>query len=191
MTQCCLVRHGQTEWNVKGIYSGQSDIDLTETGRAQAAALGEKLRGQPFSAIYASDLIRARETAEIIAAEFNLPVQTDSRLREIHQGEWEGLHVDEIQSRYADLWQEKDADPALFRPPGGETIHEVSERVFAAVDEIVARHPDSTVLIVSHGLAIATLICRAEGIPIGHAFERIPQNTDPVWLRYEEQTPVN
>ncbi len=184
MTQCCLVRHGQTDWNKKGLYTGQSDIPLNEAGREQAAVLARKLKGQKFAAIYTSDLIRARETAEIIAAAFGLPIHPDARLREINQGEWEGLHVEVIRMQYNDLWMKKQADPASVRPPGGETISEVAARVFAATDEIATKYPDSPVLVVSHGLAIATLICRAENIPIGQAYDKIPQNTEPVWIRY-------
>jgi len=84
MTRFCLIRHGQTNWNIEGRYQGQSDAPLNETGRAHARDLGEKIQNNSFSAIYSSDLSRARETAEIIASFLNLPLSLYSRLREIN-----------------------------------------------------------------------------------------------------------
>jgi alpha-ribazole phosphatase len=182
MTQLCLVRHGQTDWNLERRYQGQSDTPLNENGRAQAKALADQLKGQTFAAIYSSDLMRARETAKTIASEIGLPVQVEPRLREINQGEWEGVLVEEIKARYAGLWSQRTIDPASIRPPGGETVAEVAERVYAALDDIARRYPYENVLVVSHGLSIATAICRARGIPVGQAYAVIPENVQPVWM---------
>jgi broad specificity phosphatase PhoE len=184
MTQLCLVRHGQTDWNRIGRYQGQSDVPLNTNGHAQAAVLATQLKEQVFTAIYASDLMRARETAEPIAKEVGLPVQIDIRLREIHQGEWEGQLVDDIKARYADLWAQRTGDPASVRPPGGETVGEVAARVHAALDDIARLHPTGAVLVVSHGLSIATAICRARGIPVGQAYTVIPDNIQLVWMEW-------
>lgn len=185
MTQFCLIRHGQTDWNLEGRYQGQSDVPLNETGRAQARALAAKLAGQPFSAIYASDLSRARETAEIVAAALNLPVRLEARLREIHQGQWEGQLVDDIKARYADIWQQRAIDPAGIRSPQGETVGEVAARVSAALEEISRAHPLGSVLVVSHGLSLATVLCKARGIPVGQAYTVIPDNAEPLWVEWE------
>jgi alpha-ribazole phosphatase len=185
MTRLCLVRHGQTDWNLEGRYMGQSDIPLNEKGRDQAQVLSEKLRNYPFACIYTSDLRRARETAEIIAASLRLKVFSDSRLREINQGEWEGQLVDTIKDRYADLWQQRISDPASIRPPGGETVAEVAKRVQVVLNEIANSRPGDSVLVVSHGLALATIICKVRGIPTGQAYRHIPENTEPVWVDWE------
>lgn len=182
MTKFCLIRHGQTDWNLEGRYQGQSDVPLNETGRAQARALAEKLAGQSFDAAYASDLSRARETAEIVAAALHLPVTLEKRLREIHQGEWEGQLVDDIKARYADVWQQRAIDPASIRPPQGETVGEVAARVSAALEEISRAHPQGSVLVVSHGLSLATVLCKARGIPVGQAYTVIPDNAEPLWV---------
>jgi broad specificity phosphatase PhoE len=184
MTKLCLVRHGQTGWNLEGRYQGQSDISLNENGRIQARTLAQQLKDYPFCAIYASDLERAKETAEIIAVGIHLPVRCDSRLREINQGEWEGQLVDIIKARYADLWQQRTVDPASIRPPGGETVQEVADRVYAALDDIARIHPTGSVLIVSHGLALATVVCKVRGIPVGQAYGVIPENAEPVWVKW-------
>ncbi|MCK6585261.1 MAG: histidine phosphatase family protein [Anaerolineales bacterium] len=185
MTQLCLVRHGQTDWNLEGRYQGQSDVPLNEKGRAQAKALAEQLKGQTFAAIFSSDLMRARDTAEAIANAFGLPVQIEPRLREINQGEWEGVLVEDIKARYAEIWSQRTMDPASVRPPGGETVSEVAERVYAALDDIARRYPRENVLVVSHGLSIATAICRDKGIPVGQAYTVIPDNVQPVWMEWQ------
>jgi broad specificity phosphatase PhoE len=186
MTRLCLVRHGQTNWNLEGRYQGQSDVPLNENGRAQARNLAEQLQGQPFLAIYTSSLLRAKETADIIAAAVHLPVTFEPRLAEINQGEWEGQLVDGIKTRYAELWQQHTIDPASVRPPGGETITEVAGRVYAALNDITHLHPIGLVLVVSHGLALATVMCKVRGLPIEQAYTVIPDNAKPVWVDWEE-----
>lgn len=184
MTMLCLVRHGETDWNNEGRYQGQSDVPLNDNGRAQARALGEKLRDETIHAIYSSDLVRARETAQIVASVLHLPVKEDARLREINQGEWEGQQVEVIKARYADLWQSRSVNPANVRPPGGETVREVARRVYQALDDIAGACLGESVLIVSHGLALATAICRVRALPVGQAYRFIPENAEPVWVKW-------
>ena len=185
MTGLCLVRHGQTDWNQEGRYQGQSDVPLNEAGRAQARRLAKELKEYPFVAVYSSDLMRARETAGIIAATLNRPVTLETRLREINQGGWEGELVENIMAGYGEAWKQRKVDPASFRPPGGETVAEVARRVYAALDHIARLHPGATVLIVSHGLVMATAICKVHATPLGQAFSVIPNNADPVWLDWK------
>jgi len=182
MTRLCLVRHGQTDWNLEGRYQGQSDVPLNENGQAEAKSLIEQLDGNIFSAVYSSDLIRARQTAEGIADHVGLTVRIEPRLREINQGEWEGVLVEDIKARYEEIWSQRTEDPANVRPPGGETVREVATRVYAALDDIAHIFPNGQVLIVSHGLSIATAICHDRGIPIGQAYTVIPDNVQPVWM---------
>jgi broad specificity phosphatase PhoE len=191
MTQLCLVRHGQTDWNLEGRYQGQSDVPLNEFGRNQVRVLAQKIKGYPFSAIYTSDLERAYETARILAANLHLPVMRDSRLREINQGQWEGQLVDDIKSRFAGLWQQRTLDPASLRPPCGETVAEVAERVYATMDDISHLHPNTSVLVASHGLVLATVICKVRGIPLGQAYSVIPNNAEPIWLEWKSMGPAS
>ncbi len=184
MTHLCLIRHGQTDWNLEGRYQGQSDVPLNQTGMAQAITLIEKLNGQTFNAIYSSDLKRARQTAEPISKAMGMEVHVAKRLREINQGEWEGVLVDEIKARYAEIWSQRTVDPASVRPPGGETVGEVAQRMYAALDDISRLFPNGQLLIVSHGLSIATAICRDKGIPVGQAYTVIPDNVQPVWMEW-------
>ena len=187
MTQLCLIRHGQTDWNLEGRYQGQSDVPLNEKGLEQAKSLIEKLKGQTFAAIYSSDLMRAQQTAEPIANMLGIPIQIEPRLREINQGEWEGVLVDDIRARYAEIWSKRTVDPANVRPPGGETVREVATRVYAALDDVSRLFPTESVIIVSHGLSIATAICRDKGIPVGQAYTVIPDNVQPIWMEWKPE----
>jgi broad specificity phosphatase PhoE len=182
MSCLCLIRHGQTNWNLEGRYHGQRDVPLNETGRAQARALALQLQDQPFSSIYSSDLQRARETAEIIAEAIHVPIMLEPRLREINQGDWEGQLVETIKDRYTGLWLERIIDPINVRPPRGETVGEVAERVYSALDDIAKIFTTRPVIICSHGLALATVICKYRNLSIRHAYTMIPDNTTPVWV---------
>ncbi|MCX7975779.1 MAG: histidine phosphatase family protein [Bellilinea sp.] len=176
-TELWLVRHGQTDWNVEGRYQGQADMPLNEIGLKQARELAIKISEIDFEAVYSSDLQRALTTAQILARDKQ--VNIDRRLREIHQGEWEGQLFSVIRQRYADFFQSREQNPLESRPPGGESLQEVAERVKACVDEIAKRHQGKRILVVSHGLAIATLIAAAKGLPLSHSFELIPDNAEP------------
>lgn len=135
MTTLLLVRHGETDWNADGRLQGQTDRPLSEYGRRQARQLAEELAGEEFDAIYASDLSRARETAEIVGARLGLPVALDSDLREKDWGTWEGLTPVE-------------RDRVEFV---GESTEAHQERMLRALRRISERHPDGGVLVVTHG----------------------------------------
>lgn len=159
-TQVFLVRHGETDWNASGRWQGHAPVPLNAEGLAQSAALGRYLasNGAHVSALYSSDLPRALQTAEAIGAALGLSVVPDARLREIDLGEWQGLTREEADAwdsaRYAAYRQDWRTVPA----PGGESRRALGERARAAFDEIVARHPQATIVIVSHGGTLGMLL---------------------------------
>src|SRR4030067_2492051 len=104
VSRLILIRHGETDWNVDGRWQGQADVPLNARGIAQAEETAQSLSNVKFAAIYSSDLARARQTAEALSRIVGLPVQTDARLREIHQGAWQGLRVPEIEAQYAEAF---------------------------------------------------------------------------------------
>jgi broad specificity phosphatase PhoE len=164
VTRLVLVRHGRTAYNVERRFQGCRDIPLDEVGRSQARALASELTGESFDRILSSDLSRARATAAEIADALGLAVETERRLRECGYGEWEGRTLVEVRAEraqeYAD-WLENSV-PA----PGGEPYPSVRERVGSLADELVATHPDSDLLLVSHSGAIKMLIGHCLGIDI-------------------------
>jgi broad specificity phosphatase PhoE len=186
MTTLWLVRHGQTDWNVAGRWQGQSPLapSLNAAGRAQAEALRVQLDLSRLDAVYTSDLTRARETAALITAGTALSVQVDPRLREINLGQWEGLPSEDIARRFPAELAERQRDPAGARAPGGECAAEVAARVWAAADDIARAHPHGTVLVVSHGLALSALLCRAQGLGLEHAYTQVPDNARPTIIAW-------
>src|ERR687891_2945889 len=117
-TRIILARHGETDWNLERRWQGHSDRPLNETGRAQAEALAEQLAGEPIAAIYSSDLMRAHETARIVASRLGRDVVAVPGLRERRFGSWEGLLDAEVEARF----------PGAHGPPDGETRDEMLRR---------------------------------------------------------------
>src|SRR5258708_4172785 len=101
MLKLYLVRHGESAWNVKHLYTGQTDVPLSELGQLQAERLGEAWHATEFDAIYASPLKRAQDTAKALAIRKMLPLRLDARLAEIHHGAWEGNPAAVIREQYA------------------------------------------------------------------------------------------
>ena len=145
MTTIGIVRHGITKWNLLGIAQGSSNIPLNKTGKEQAIALSERLAvEEDWDLIIASDLERAKETAEIIGAKLGLPISHfDARLREMNGGEIEGTTEDERLEKWGADWRSLDL--------GMETREAVAERATESLQDIVKEYPGKRVLIVSHG----------------------------------------
>jgi broad specificity phosphatase PhoE len=168
-----FLRHGQTPHSRDDRYCGSSDPDLTEDGRAMAAAIGEALGREPFAAIYSSPLRRARETAAPLAGAKGMQVRLVPGLREIGYGEWEGLSPDEAAARDHDLHLLWSADPALHAPPGGERAIDVAARALEAVESIRRDFTDGDVLVVSHKSTIRVVVCALLGIDLGRYRQRL------------------
>lgn len=178
MTFFWLVRHGQTDWNLTGRWQGQSmnAPGLNEVGRAQALTLREQLKNMHCAAIYSSDLLRSRQTAELIAEPLGLSVNLEPRLREMKLGKWEGMLSEDIKTQFPQEIAERACDPVNTHTPGGESPMQVANRVIGAVEEIGMRHPEERVLIVAHAISLAIITCLAREIPLDKLYEYVPQN---------------
>ena len=159
MTKIYLVRHGITDWNKRRLTQGHSDIELNEDGKAQAAAAGQRMSHLRLDAVYSSDLRRALDTARSIAAPHSLPVIVEPEFREIDEGEWEGLHAEEIARRWPEIWSLRHSR----QRPGGESPAAVRRRALAAVGRVCAQHPEGTVAIVTHQGTIREVVGEAMG----------------------------
>ncbi|NJN18195.1 MAG: histidine phosphatase family protein [Oscillochloris sp.] len=162
-----LVRHGETPWNVTLQYQGQANIPLNERGIAQARHAADRLRSRQASALYASDLARARQTAEIIGEALHLTPHSASELREIDVGQWEGLTPEELYRRFPDHMAEYERDPARTVRLGGESYAQLQARALIWLQRIQETHkPGETIIGVSHGGTIRALLCHVIGLDL-------------------------
>ena len=138
--------------------------------------------------LLALNLQRAVQTAAAISRQVGVPFRTDTRLREVDLGDWEGCLFPEIQSRYPEMIEARKREPIDFRPPGGESLREVAHRVWEAADEIAIRYPGKRVVLVSHGLALAALLVRSLGEDLGAAFGHVPPNAVPQHVTWKAGT---
>ena len=162
--QIVLVRHGATDWNLEHRCQGASDRDLSEVGLRQAEEIAVLLRAEKLSAIYASDLKRARRTAEVIGQPHNLPVLIEEKIRELDHGKLEGLTFNEIKANYGDFLTRWRAEPAELQVPGGERLIDVAERAWTGLNQIVERHSRAdNIVVVSHSFPIIGIVCRITG----------------------------
>jgi probable phosphoglycerate mutase len=154
MTTILLIRHGETEWNRNGRWQGHADIPLSAAGRAQAQALAQRLRqeGARFDHLYASDLSRALETAQIIGQELGQPVHPFRALREVDVGSWSGLTRDEIVDRVPGAFT------TVFHSSDGESQEIFTRRVGEGLLNLVQRHPGERLAIVTHGGTIRAML---------------------------------
>jgi probable phosphoglycerate mutase len=149
VTTILLARHGETDWNRERRFQGHADPPLNELGRRQARELAETLASSGVTAVYASPLARARETAAIVGEALGLPVETRVALREVDVGSWQGLTRDEVEARYPDDFRGwLDGDHGWG---GGESYDELGRRVVADLLTLAARHPAERILVVTHG----------------------------------------
>jgi probable phosphoglycerate mutase len=167
-TTFLLLRHGATAHTAEKRFSGSggADPELSPEGEAQARAAAAAVASRgPVDAVVSSPLRRARQTADLVAAELGLPVREVETLRECAFGEWEGLTFAEVQERWPDELTAWLADTSVA-PPRGESFDAVAARVRRARDQLLARHPGRTVLAVSHVTPIKLLVREALTAPL-------------------------
>jgi 2,3-bisphosphoglycerate-dependent phosphoglycerate mutase len=151
MTELVLIRHGETDMNRELRFQGQVNVGLNATGHEQARRLAARMAGEQADAVYVSDLLRARQTAEPIAGELALAAVPESGLREQHFGRVDGMRVDDIQREHPEAWAGWLRFDEDFAMPEGESTRAFHARVIDAVQKVVAAHLDQTVVIVTHG----------------------------------------
>jgi alpha-ribazole phosphatase len=187
MTTIFFVRHGQTLWNKELKYQGHSDIDLSEEGLQQADQVAFRLRREPFSAIYSSDLARAVVTAEKVALYHSLPIVAMPEFREVGFGKWEGLKYDQIYAGWSADIEKFFRFPSQVEIPGGESFHDVQKRTNQGLELLRQRHDGECIAVVTHGGAIRTMLCSALGIHLDNLWSFRQDNTAVNIVEYEER----
>lgn len=167
-TRLVLVRHGETVWHAENRYAGgSSDIDLTDRGREQAAALGRWAASQHLDALVVSPVRRAQETAAPIAAATGLHPVVDPDLREVDFGIAEGRTLDELAAADAGVVERFRADPAAHPFPGSEPPAVAAARATRALRALAAAHPGGRVVVVAHNTLLRLALCELLGLPVG------------------------
>jgi len=160
-----IVRHGQTLANKEGILQGHLDVPLSEHGKKQAELVAKALSTADIDAVYSSDLDRARATAEIIGRYHNLDPILDPRLREIHCGSLQGRTMEDSRKLFPEFFMAFREDPInAVRPGGGESFADLYHRSVSFFQEVLHKHPDSNVVIVTHGGVIRCLLAYANAV---------------------------
>lgn len=151
MTELVLIRHGETDMNRELRFQGHLNVGLNAIGLEQARRLAARMAGEKADAVYASDLLRAQQTAKPIAGELALPPVPEVGLREQHFGRVEGMCVDDIKRDLPEAWAGWLRFDEDFAMPEGESTRAFHARVMDAVNRVVAAHPGQTVVVVTHG----------------------------------------
>lgn len=159
-TRVLLIRHGETDWNTTGRWQGRAPVPLNETGLEQSDRLARYLaaQGPRLDALYSSDLKRAVQTAEAVAASLGLDVRPEPRLREIDLGDWQGLTREEAERWDGERYTVYASDRRQHPIPNGESWEQVQTRARAVFDNLTAHHAGQTIGLVSHGGTIGRLI---------------------------------
>ncbi len=174
-TRLYLVRHGATQLTAEDRFSGSENVFLSEEGHRQVERLAGRLANENICAVYASPLDRTMDTAAILSRPHGLsPIPADG-LREISHGHWEGLSRKEVESRFSEEYVSWEADPFTFAPQGGESGIVVLSRALPVIREIVVKHRDENVLVVSHKATLRLLISSLLGFDARGYRDRLDQ----------------
>lgn len=186
--QICVARHGETDWNTAEILQGWTDVEINDKGRRQAHELALALAPSDFDLIYSSPLLRALETAEIIAGDLRLaPPAIHPGLKERHFGAIQGIPKPELAELNPVLLQQiLKRNPACTFPQG-ESMNVFADRVLHAVTSIGVQHPGKSVLVITHGWVIDVIVRHVANLPRSTILERKRRNGEFLWLEVTEQ----
>lgn len=157
-----VFRHGETDWNILSKLQGQLDVPLSVRGKQQVGILPEALLADGIEFIYSSDLTRAKETVLPLAERFGIPVRFDARLREVHLGEAQGMHIADIDSHFGvhswSKWKSFDPRWDVFSFPNGETKRQLDERILSFLKSILRTPVPVRLGICTHGYWISRML---------------------------------
>ncbi len=164
-TRFILIRHGETEWNRQDRFRGRSDVPLNANGLAQAEKIAARFADTPVSAVYASLLPRAIQTAAPLAQIHRLEIEQTADLLDIDYGAWEGMAREDILAKFPDLYAQWTKTPGKVKFPGGESARQVRLRVEKLLNHLCKNHLGETVALVSHRVTCHITLCVALGLP--------------------------
>ena len=185
-TEIVLIRHGETEANRLNVFRGRLDVRLNENGRRQAEEIGEALKGRNISKIYSSPLTRAVETGEAVSKKLGLELIIDEGFNNINLGLWQGVPKEKVQEIYPELWGQWVHDTENIKVPEGETLLEVRERSFKALQKLIEENKGKTFALVSHRCVLKVLITRVMDIKDKYFWKIFLDNASFSIIEYRE-----
>jgi len=165
-TELIVIRHARTQWNSERRMQGQLNSDLDAEGHRQAQALGERMAGERFAALYSSDAPRAMQTAEYVARATGHDIIPDPRLRERHLGVFQGLSFEEARKKYPKEFERFTSRDPDYVMPGGESRRQAQQRSVAVLEDLSVRHPGECIVVVTHGGVAISLFRHALHLPV-------------------------
>ena len=186
-TRICFIRHGETDWNVEKRIQGHTDISLNEVGRAQALAMAFNAAHQRFHAIYSSDLLRAQETAQVLAQREDHTVKLLPQLRERHYGIFQGITAAQGAERYPQAYAYYLARDLDYDFETGESLRGFAERVSEGIDWLVRHHSGQTIAAVSHSGVLDVIYRRATNRPLSTPRDFKIPNCALNWFHFDGQ----
>ncbi len=185
-----LVRHGQTQWNIKGKTQGHGNSDLTQQGIDQATNLAKSMSKYPINHIYSSDLGRAVQTAKILGDELNLDVIKTTSLREMGFGKWEGLLIKEIQNDYKDIYNTWRNQPHLAQIPEGETLDIIKDRTDKFLEELNKNHSGEHIVLITHSVTARVILLSVLNSSMENIYRINQGNTALNVIEFRDYGPV-
>ncbi|MBW1973132.1 MAG: hypothetical protein DRG20_04490 [Deltaproteobacteria bacterium] len=176
MTRIYIVRHGNTLWNKDKIFRGHKDIPLDETGKEEAKKVADVMSEIKIDKIFSSPLLRAKETADIIAKPHNLDVEKENAFIDISFGEWQGISLNKVKEKWPKLYDKWLNEPDKVKFPKGDRLEDVLKRSVGKIKDLVNIYSDKNLLIVSHRVVNKVMILGCLGIDLSH-FWQIGQDT--------------
>jgi broad specificity phosphatase PhoE len=182
--QLILIRHGETLWNKEGRVQGISDVELSAIGIEQARLLALSLKDKPIRAIHTSPLKRALQTAEIINEFHRKEIHTHQNLIEMDQGDFEGVSFKKLVACEKDFLKKWITEPASVKMPNGESLTQLQERAWRAMERIINKEEDA--LVVAHNFTIATIICRIKSISLNEFLSACVGNASKTIISFQK-----
>lgn len=185
-TRICFIRHGETDWNVARRIQGQIDIPLNDTGHKQALAMAFNAAHHAFSGIYSSDLIRAYETARLLAQRRELEIKTLPELRERHYGIFQGITAAEGAMKYPEAHAHYQARDPEYDFENGESMQQLAVRIALAIEKMTRHHSGETIVAVTHAGVLDIIYRKATGRPLHTPRDFKVPNCALNWFRFDE-----
>ncbi|PKN37425.1 MAG: hypothetical protein CVU62_10575 [Deltaproteobacteria bacterium HGW-Deltaproteobacteria-2] len=182
--QIIIIRHGETLWNKEGRVQGISDVELSSVGLEQARLLALSLKDHPISVIHTSPLKRALKTAEIINEFHQKEIHIHDDLMEIDPGDFEGVYYKNLVVSENDFLNKWAANPASVKMPNGESLTQLQERAWRAMEIIINK--DENALVVAHNFTIAAIVCRIRSISLNEFQSSLVGNASKTIVNFQK-----